>query len=115
MLAEIPLERVRQLHVICGNRGEELLPGMEKQRREQEWALATLEDLARQPELRPASVIFELEAGTPSLAEPERLRDLLDMARGLFFASSPAEPEMALAAASPATGDGSPYGRGGSR
>jgi hypothetical protein len=85
MLAEIPLERVRQLHVICGNRAEELRPGLERQRREQEWALRTMEELARQPALRPWSVIFELEAGTPSLAEPERLRDLLEMARDLFF------------------------------
>lgn len=97
MLAEIPLGRVRQLHVICGNRAEELSPGMEQQRREQEWALATMAELARSPEMRPASVIFELEAGTPSLAEPERLRDLLDEARDLFF-SRPAGP-VALSAA----------------
>jgi hypothetical protein len=104
ILAEIPLRRVRQLHVICGNRAEELLPGMEQQRREQEWALLTLEELARQPELEPSSVIFELEAGTPSLAEPERLRDLLDMARDLFFSGTPASPKVALSSMATATG-----------
>jgi uncharacterized protein (UPF0276 family) len=106
MLAEIPLGRVRQLHVICGNRGEERRPGMEHQRREQEWALKTMEELAREPELHPASVIFELEAGTPSLAEPERLRDLLDMARDLFFAATPIGARAVLSGLVSATGDG---------
>ena len=104
MLSEIPLERVRQLHVICGNRAEELQPGMEDQRKEQEWALATLEELGQRPELRPAAVIFELEAGTPSLTEPERLRDLLEMARDLFFGL---EQRQVAAVGSSASGEGS--------
>lgn len=97
MLAEIPLRRVRQLHVICGNQAEEQMPGMEGQRREQSWALSMLEQLAKQPELRPASVIFELEAGTTAMAEPERLRDFLQMARHLFFGGE--RPATATAAA----------------
>lgn len=84
-LAEIPLERVRQIHALCGNLAEERMPGMEKSRANQEWILDTMEQLARRPELKPASVLFELEAGTPSMAEPERLRDLITMARELFF------------------------------
>lgn len=84
-LAEIPLERVRQIHALCGNLAEERMPGMEKSRANQEWILNTLEQLARRPELQPASVIFELEAGTTSMAEPERLRDLIEMARDMFF------------------------------
>jgi uncharacterized protein (UPF0276 family) len=85
MLADIPLERVRQIHALCGNLAEEQQPGMEKSRDNQRWILSTLESLAKRSELRPAAVIFELEAGTPSMAEPERLRDLMQMARSLFF------------------------------
>ncbi len=84
-LAEIPLIRVRQIHILCGNAEELEMPGMESTRAEHEWALEMLKQLAKEPECRPASVIFELESGTPSLAEPERLRDYLDMARDLFF------------------------------
>jgi uncharacterized protein (UPF0276 family) len=85
LLAEIPMRLVRQVHALCGNQQEERMPGMEKARWEQEWIINTLQQLAKQPELRPAAVIFELEAGTPSMAEPERLRDWMDMARDLFF------------------------------
>jgi len=84
-LAEIPLQRVRQLHALCGNQAEERMQGMEQSRREQEWIISMLQQLARSPALQPAAVIFELEAGTPSMAEPERLRDFMDMARDLYF------------------------------
>lgn len=85
MLAEIPLERVRQIHALCGNSAEEQQPGMEKSRDNQRWILSMLEALSKRAELRPASVIFELEAGTQAMAEPERLRDLMQMARDLYF------------------------------
>ena len=84
-LAELPLGRVRQLHVLCGNEAEERQPGMEKARQEQEWALKMLHELAAMHEVQPAAVVFELEAGTDAYAEPERLRDFIDMARSLFF------------------------------
>jgi uncharacterized protein (UPF0276 family) len=89
-LAEIPLERVRELHILCNNAAEERMPGMEKTRQEQEWAISMMQQLAKRPELRPASVVFELEAGTPSMAEPERLRDFMELARDLFFRSNKA-------------------------
>jgi hypothetical protein len=98
-LGEIPLERVRQIHALCGNLAEERMPGMEKSRQNQEWILNTMEQLARRPELRPASVIFELEAGTPSMAEPERLRDLIQMARDLFFGGGAGEQQQQPVAA----------------
>lgn len=85
MLAEIPLERVRQIHALCGNLAEEQQPGMEKSRDTQRWILSTLEELSKRAELRPAAVIFELEAGTQAMAEPERLRDVMTMARDLYF------------------------------
>jgi uncharacterized protein (UPF0276 family) len=89
-LAEIPLERVREIHVLCGNTQEEQSPGMERTRFEHEWAFALLGELAKRPELRPNSVIFELETGTPSLPEPEKLRDYMVRARELFFAETEA-------------------------
>lgn len=89
-IAEIPLERVRQLHVLCGNSAEEQMPGMEQTRREHEWAMKTLRELSKEPALNPAAVIFELESGTPSLPEPERLRDYMDEARSLFFSNTSA-------------------------
>lgn len=84
-LSNIPMERVRQIHLLCGNSSELDMPGMEKTKQENLWALDMLEELAKDPKCRPASVIFELEAGLPSLAEPERLRDHMEMARDLFF------------------------------
>jgi hypothetical protein len=54
-----------------------------------------LVQLSKRPEVRPASVLFELEAGTQARAEPERLRDFIEMARDLFFrgrAGGPADP-----------------------
>ncbi len=85
ILAALPLERVKQLHLICGNEAEERMPGMEGQRQEQAWMLKTMEQLARNPDFKPVAVIYELQAGTPSLAEPERLRDHMELARELFF------------------------------
>ncbi len=86
--SRIPLDRVRQIHILCGN-GEELnWPGMQKTKEEHEWALRMLCQLAKEPACRPATVMFELEAGTPSIAEPERLRDRLIMARELFFGAN---------------------------
>lgn len=84
-LAEIPLERVCQLHVLCGNSAEEQMPGMEKTRQEHEWAMKMMRELAQEPSLNLSTVIFELESGTPSLPEPEKLRDYMDEARSLFF------------------------------
>jgi Protein of unknown function (DUF692) len=84
-LADIPMRQVRQIHALCGNEAEERMPGMDRSRREQEWIINTMQELAKNPELRPASVIFELEAGTSAMAEPERLRDFMQMARDLFF------------------------------
>jgi hypothetical protein len=84
-LREIPLSRVRQIHVLLNNEAEERTPGMERARNEQRWLLETLEELAGDDALRPSSVIFELAAMTSSLAEPERLRDALHTTRDLFF------------------------------
>ena len=89
-LAEIPLERVRELHVLCGNTNEERMSGMESTRNEHEWAFRMMRELAKNPKLKPAAVIFELESGTPSLPEPEKLRDYLDEARSLFFSAGSA-------------------------
>lgn len=87
-LAEIPMERVRQLHVLCGNTEEEKMAGMEKTRHEHAWAMSMMRELAKESSLSLSSVIFELESGTPSLPEPEKLRDYMDEARSLFFSDS---------------------------
>ena len=92
-LAEIPLDRVREIHVLCGNSAEENSLEFEGARIEHQWAFRMLEELATRPELKPSSVIFELETGTPSLPEPEKLRDYMDRARELFF--RPAEAKLA--------------------
>jgi len=84
-LEEIPFDRVRQLHVLCGNTEEEQMSGMEKAKYEHEWAYSTMKELAKEDDFNPASVIFELETGTPSLPQPEKLRDYMDEARSLFF------------------------------
>lgn len=84
-LADLPLERVRQLHVICNNYFEENMPGNKKMHDEQKWMLDTMELLQKRPEFKPSSVIFELEAMTANMAEPQRLKDFVEMARDLFF------------------------------
>ncbi|MBL4699943.1 MAG: DUF692 family protein [Phycisphaeraceae bacterium] len=84
-LSELPFERVRQLHVFCGNTDEEQMPGMEKARMEHEWSYKMMHELAKDPAMRPSSVIFELETGTPSLPAAEKLRDYMNEARALFF------------------------------
>jgi uncharacterized protein (UPF0276 family) len=92
-LAELPLERVREFHVLCNNSVEERMAGREQARYEQAWALGMLEEMAKRPEVRPSAVVFELEAGTDAMCEPERLRDFMDMARSLFFSDSAARSE----------------------
>lgn len=84
-LADLPLERVRQLHLICNNYVEENMPGNKKMRDEQQWMLKTMEELQKRPEFKPASVIFELEAMTSTMAEPQRLKDFVEMAKDLFY------------------------------
>ncbi|HEY0066246.1 MAG TPA: DUF692 family protein [Flavisolibacter sp.] len=84
-LADLPLERVRQLHLICNNHQEESMPGNKKMQDEQRWMLRTMEELQKRPEFKPASVIFELEAMTSVMAEPQRLKDFVEMAKDLFY------------------------------
>ena len=84
-LADLPVERIRQLHLICNNYAEESYPGNNKMKQEQEWMLKTMEELAKNPKFKPASVIFELEAMTSTMAEPERLKDFVAMSRDLLF------------------------------
>lgn len=98
-LSEIPLERVREIHVLCGNEAEERQPGREKAREEQAWAIKMLHELAADKSVRPAAVIFELEAGTDAYAEPERVRDFVDMARSLFFSEASTSKKPAKRAA----------------
>jgi hypothetical protein len=83
-LAELPLERVQEVHYFLGHSEEQRAPGLEGMVREMVWQQKTLEALARRPEFRPAVVVFELDA-TTTLAEPEKLRDHMEMARDLFF------------------------------
>ncbi len=83
--SSIPLERVRQLHVFCGNYAEECHPSLRAQAVEQKWEMEMMETLAARDDVKLSSVIFELETGTPSLPEPERLRDYMQAARDLFF------------------------------
>ncbi|MEU1800981.1 DUF692 family multinuclear iron-containing protein [Streptomyces sp. NPDC019937] len=90
-LAAIPLDHVWQVHLPLG-RAEELNDpglGLDWRREEQRWANSTLEQLFREPSFKPVSVIFEIEdAGTPSHARPEELRDALDWARELLGADT---------------------------
>lgn len=83
-IAAIPLSRVWQLHLPLGCAAELADPEFADRRREEKWARDTIEELFRQPDFRPAAIVFEIEdAGTPSYAEPERLRDSLEWAREL--------------------------------
>lgn len=85
LLADLPVERIRQLHLICNNYEEESQPGNKKMKDEQAWMLKTMEELAKHPDFKPASVIFELEAMTDTMAEPERLKDFVAMTRDLLY------------------------------
>lgn len=83
--AALPMDRVRELHVFCGNYAEECHPSLRAQAVEQKWQIEMMETLAKRDDLNLSSVIFELETGTPSMPEPERLRDYSKLARELFF------------------------------
>lgn len=84
MLAALPLERIEEIHYFLGHSVEQRAPGLERMVDEMRWQQRTLEALAARPECRPSSIIFELDA-TDTLAEPEQLRDMMEMARDLFF------------------------------
>ena len=91
-IAAIPLQRVWQLHLPLGCGGELSNPAYAHRRREEEWARRTIESLFQEKDFRPVSIVFEIEdAGTPSYAEPERLRDSLDWARELLTAAAARE------------------------
>lgn len=89
-LAELPFERVRQLHLICGNTQEEQWPSMQKTRLEHEWGYKMMQELATDKNMNPSSILFELESGTPSFPKPEKLRDYMDEARSLFYSAKAA-------------------------
>ncbi|MYW44347.1 DUF692 family protein [Streptomyces sp. SID161] len=84
-LAFIPVDRIWQVHVPLACEAELADPAFATVRQDERWALRTLEELCRHPDFRPASIVFEIQAtGTPSPAEPERTRDMLDHARRLL-------------------------------
>lgn len=86
-LEAIPLDHVWQVHLPLGRADELNDPelGLTWRRREQAWANSTLEQLFKEPSFNPVSVVFEIEdAGTPTHARPEELRDALDWARDLL-------------------------------
>ncbi|MCE6995304.1 DUF692 domain-containing protein [Saccharothrix sp. S26] len=84
-LEAIPLERVWQLHIPLGSGAELAEPDNGRQRREQEWAHATAEQLFKEESFRPVSIVLEVQnAGTIALATPEEIRDGLDWARDLL-------------------------------
>ncbi|MEU6733231.1 multinuclear nonheme iron-dependent oxidase [Streptomyces physcomitrii] len=86
-IAAIPLEYVWQVHLPLGNAAQLNDPdlGLDWRRAEQRWANETLVQLFKEPSFKPVSVVFEIEdAGTPSHATPEELRDALEWARELL-------------------------------
>lgn len=86
-LAAIPLEYVWQVHLPLGRAAELNDPGLDLtwRREEQRWANETLVQLFKEPSFCPVSIVFEIEdAGTPSHATPEELRDALEWARELL-------------------------------
>lgn len=98
-LAAIPLERVWQLHLPLGCAAELAHPDFQYRLKEETWARDTIEALFTDPRFRPSSIVFEIEdAGTPSHAEPERLRDSLHWARELLFKSAGRAPGRATEA-----------------
>lgn len=87
-LSVIPLDRVWQVHLPCGNAAELKDPEFGGRLREEEWARSTIEQLYKDDLFRPISIVFEIEdAGTPSHAEPEHMRDSFQWARDLLGVS----------------------------
>ncbi|MEU0412922.1 DUF692 family multinuclear iron-containing protein [Streptomyces griseorubiginosus] len=84
-LGVIPVDRIWEVHVPLACEAELRDPAYATVREDERWALRTLEELCKHPDFRPTAVIFEIQAtGTPSPAEPERTRDMLEHARGLL-------------------------------
>jgi uncharacterized protein (UPF0276 family) len=89
-LSSLPLERVWQLHLPIACAAELADPEYAGYRHEEEWARETIEQLFKEPGFRPSAIVFEVQdAGTPSFAEPEHLRDSMDWARELLAKPTP--------------------------
>ncbi|WP_433788709.1 multinuclear nonheme iron-dependent oxidase [Actinoplanes sp. CA-252034] len=90
-IAAIPLDRVWQIHLPVPSASELGDPGLARLRDDTRWAYATLEQLAAEPDFRPAAIILEVQAaGTPSRATPEEIKDRLIWAREMMQVKEPA-------------------------
>jgi uncharacterized protein len=85
---QLPLEKVVQIHCTIGNQKEQ--KEMESKHfgtvyKRQKLQYKLLEYLAKNKKLQPKAVVWQLGTETPSLPEPEELRERIYWAKELFF------------------------------
>jgi uncharacterized protein (UPF0276 family) len=80
-LASIDLSLVEQIHIYVNNY-EQMKIAPKAYEEAEKWMNGALEQLLKHNKIKPF-IFYELEARTPKLAEPERLRDAMAWARDL--------------------------------